>query len=158
MILKVMHNNSRDLPSSLAYTTKKSIYLFSCGDGIQRIYGQLKLKLGKVRNVFIPETASDHFGGFPGFYNSRWEFNPELKANDEKMSVYGPSDFDTLITETRYFMGHFSQLKIHKYGNEDYDYDSQFVKRARGIRHVKTTDFMQNEELKVDIFQNFRYF
>jgi len=53
-MLKVIHNNSRDLESTLVYASMNANYLFSCGDGAQRLYAQAKVRFKKTEAVFVP--------------------------------------------------------------------------------------------------------
>ena len=57
-------------------------------------------------------------------------------------------------------MGPFSHLKIHQYSDSDHNFsknskENLFKRQNPGERNIVKTDFMENEELKVDIIQNF---
>lgn len=42
--LKILHNNQRDLSTSLYFQSDEKYFLFNCPDGIQRIASQAKMK------------------------------------------------------------------------------------------------------------------
>ena len=52
-------------PSILLFFDSKR-YLFSCGEGLQRLCTQNKIKLTKLEAIFIPRLNWEVFGGVPG--------------------------------------------------------------------------------------------
>ena len=115
------------------------------------------MKFGKANKVFIPSTSPDYFSGFPGYFMTNRESNPQLKENEEKLDVYGPSSIGNFLCETRLFMGPSSQLNVHIYGDKvQNERNYSFRKMPRGQRHYKYGNKMVDEDLKIDILQNFR--
>lgn len=41
-------------------------FLFNCGEGIQRILTEYKLKFGKLQHLFLPKLSWQHIGGLLG--------------------------------------------------------------------------------------------
>ena len=42
-------------------------YIFNCGEGLQRLFTQWKVKFGKIDMFFLTRYQWSHVGGFPGF-------------------------------------------------------------------------------------------
>ena len=42
-------------------------YIFNCGEGLQRLFTQWKVKFGKIDLFFLTRYQWSHMGGFPGF-------------------------------------------------------------------------------------------
>ncbi|CAG8784301.1 35727_t:CDS:2, partial [Racocetra persica] len=47
-------------------------YLFNCGEGTQRFCLQNKLKVSKLKNVFLTRANWNCFGGLPAQYDKKW--------------------------------------------------------------------------------------
>jgi len=70
-----------------------------------------------------------------------------------KLHVFGPSDFNKTIRQTRYFMGPFSDFEFYQFGIKC-DQNSSLA-NSRNQKLYTISDFYQNEELKVDVIQNY---
>ena len=67
VFLQVLWNGTdTSIPSLFLFTDKKR-YVFNCGEGIQRLFTQRKIKLGKLDTFFLTRYQWSHMGGLPGF-------------------------------------------------------------------------------------------
>ncbi|KAK0175588.1 hypothetical protein PV327_009328 [Microctonus hyperodae] len=64
--LQVLGSGVRGIPSSLYVSTDHSKYLFNCGEGVQRLAQEHRLRLTKLENVFFTTPTWKNMGGFPG--------------------------------------------------------------------------------------------
>ena len=153
--LQVIHNNSRDHTSWIAFLTKNKSYIFSCGDGIQRMLS-LYVKLVKVDTVFIPSNNWDYMWGFPGLFMTAKDSIHDVNLSDFKINVHGPSNFNDVLREARYFMNRLSYIGVHQYGvKSQNDNKNRYEAKPNGMRYWTTTDYMESDELNVDVIQNF---
>jgi ribonuclease Z len=88
--LRVLQNNQRDMSTSLIFETEKNLYLFSCGDGLQRIASNFKMKFNRVKSIFLPTLSPSHFSGVPGFFLSTLETVAEADRENFKLALVGP--------------------------------------------------------------------
>ena len=116
----------------------------------------LFVKFLKVETVFIPNVNWDYMWGFPGFFMTAKDAVHDEKLSDYKLNVHGPSNFNEIIRESRYFTGNFNYIKVHQYGVPiKHEGNQRYVAKPNGMRYWTTADFMESDELNVDIFQHF---
>ncbi|CAG8471280.1 700_t:CDS:10 [Dentiscutata erythropus] len=73
-------------------------YLFNCGEGTQRFCLQNKLKVSKLKNVFLTRVNWDCFGGLPGMLLTIAD------AGTKEIKLYGGPNLTHAITATRGFI------------------------------------------------------
>lgn len=115
---KVLHTNSRDLKSTLLYLTQNHMYLFSWGDGVQRILLEQNIKLNRINHIFVPDTTGDHFWGIPGYFMSTLDSLPEELAINHSLDIFGPSSIKEVMNQTKYFMGFHKGIFLNEYSEE----------------------------------------
>jgi ribonuclease Z len=84
--------------SSFLISFDSGSYLFNVGEGTQRIVQQNKVKLGKLRSIFLNRMEWDYLGGLPGMI---------LTISDAalgKVNLVGPSKILDFLTANRQFV------------------------------------------------------
>ena len=96
--LQVLGTGTKDLGPSLLVFFDDQRYLFECGEGVQRFCTEEKIRLIKLRSVFLSRTDWDCFGGIPGLILTLAD------AGGSELSVYGPRNLARLMHATRHFV------------------------------------------------------
>lgn len=92
-------------PTSQWLEVQGEYYLIDCGEGTQTQLMKFKLKMSKLKAIFISHLHGDHFFGLPGLISSM-----HLMGRKEKLQVYAPeglfpildSIFQSSETELRF--------------------------------------------------------
>ncbi|XP_043678821.1 ribonuclease Z, mitochondrial [Vespula pensylvanica] len=90
--LQVLGSGSVAGSTCLILITDHNRYLFNCGEGVQRLSSEYRIKLSKVRRVFITSATWKNLGGLPGVVLSITNVNEESKTlsnNDLKITSPG---------------------------------------------------------------------
>lgn len=67
-------------------------YLVDCGEGTQTQLMKYKLKMSKLKVIFISHLHGDHFFGLPGLISSM-----HLMGRREKLDIYGPEGLADIL-------------------------------------------------------------
>lgn len=67
-------------------------YLVDCGEGTQTQLMKFKLKMSKLKAIFISHLHGDHFFGLPGLISSM-----HLMGRREKLDIYGPKGLGDIL-------------------------------------------------------------
>jgi len=81
----------RALPA-VAVKRKNELFLFDCGEGVQRQMIRAKVSFHKKTKVFITHMHGDHVLGLPGLLQTM-----ALLDRREKLEIYGPSGIKAFI-------------------------------------------------------------
>ena len=71
---------------------KGDIWLFDCGEATQQQILETKVKLSKVKKIFITHLHGDHIFGLPGLLGSR-----SFQGGNDILHIYGPSGIKNFI-------------------------------------------------------------
>jgi ribonuclease Z len=84
--------------SSFLISFDSGSYLFNVGEGTQRIIQQNKVKLGKLRSIFLNRMEWDYLGGLPGMILTISD------ASLGKVNLVGPSKILDFLSANRQFV------------------------------------------------------
>ena len=65
--LQVLGTGSTELSPTILLFTDTHRYLFNCGESLQRVCGEHKVRLSRVRDIFVTRCTWENLGGLPGF-------------------------------------------------------------------------------------------
>ena len=65
--LQVLGTGSSELSPTILLFTDSHRYLFNCGESLQRVCGEHKVRLSRVRDIFLTRCTWENLGGLPGF-------------------------------------------------------------------------------------------
>ncbi|XP_047363489.1 uncharacterized protein LOC124954496 [Vespa velutina] len=78
--LQVLGAGSGPGCTSLILITDHKRYLFNCGEGVQRLFAEYKIKLSKIEHIFITSAIWKNMGGLPGVVLTIAHLNEETKS------------------------------------------------------------------------------
>jgi ribonuclease Z len=78
--------------SAVAIQRKGEIFLFDCGEGVQRQMIQAKIGFNRKTRVFLTHMHGDHVLGLPGLLQTM-----SLLGRDKPLEVYGPAGTEAFI-------------------------------------------------------------
>jgi ribonuclease Z len=80
-------------PSAQLLSDDHETYLIDCGEGTQNELIKLKVKVNKIKNIFISHLHGDHYFGLIGLISSL-----NLSHRTEPLTIFGPKGLDEIIT------------------------------------------------------------
>lgn len=66
--INIIGTATGDSSPSLILHYDSQRYLFNCGEGTQRLCTETKMRLSKLRTIFVSQVQWDCIGGIPGKY------------------------------------------------------------------------------------------
>ena len=100
---------SKRLSTAQALSINETIYLIDCAEGTQMQIRRYKIKLQRIKAIFITHLHGDHVFGLPGLLASL-----SMIDRKEPLSMYGPPPLkEWLKTYTNFFSSPEYQLDIH---------------------------------------------
>jgi ribonuclease Z len=79
-------------PSAQVLDDDHGIYLIDCGEGTQNQLIKNKIKLTKLKNIFISHLHGDHYFGLIGLISSL-----NLAQRNEPLNIFGPKGLSQII-------------------------------------------------------------
>lgn len=79
-------------PSAQILSTDYENFLIDCGEGTQSQLLRNKIKVGKIKNIFISHLHGDHYFGLIGLISSL-----NLSHRTESLTIFGPKGLDEAI-------------------------------------------------------------
>jgi ribonuclease Z len=105
---------SSGLTSPSAYViTDTSRYLFNCGESLQRLSGEHKVRLSRVKDLFITSLDVNNICSLPGVMLSIYDKD---KDKTKKRTIHGPPGISAFIESACTFMWN-QGFDIIEYGN-----------------------------------------
>ncbi|KAL9879497.1 ribonuclease Z isoform 1-T2 [Glossina fuscipes fuscipes] len=98
IILQVLGAGGNGAPVSLFLFTDHSRYLFNCGEGIQRLAHEHKIKLARMENIFFTRNTWPAIGGLPGLTLTIQD------AGVRNLALYGPPYLDSVFHSMKRFV------------------------------------------------------
>lgn len=80
-------------PSAQVLITDHESYLIDCGEGTQMQLLKHKIKLNKIKHIFISHLHGDHYFGLIGLISSL-----NLANRTEPLTIFGPKGLDQIIS------------------------------------------------------------
>jgi ribonuclease Z len=93
-------------PSSQWLDIQGEHYLIDCGEGTQTQLLKFKLRMSKLKAIFISHLHGDHFFGLPGLISSM-----HLMGRKEKLQIYGPEGLFPILDSI--FQCSQTELRFH---------------------------------------------
>lgn len=84
--LKVLGTGGSDTPPCVYLFTDSQRYMFNCGDNTERFCLEHRLRVSRLRNVFLTRTHWDCVGGLPGLAMHM----RDSSVNELSLNLYGP--------------------------------------------------------------------
>lgn len=112
---------------------KGDIWMFDCGEATQHHILETKVKLSKVKNIFITHLHGDHIFGLPGLLGSR-----SFQGGVDELHLYGPPGIREFVESNLNLSYTHLTYSIHITEVEEgviYEDDARLV-RARLLDHV----------------------
>uniref|UniRef100_T1J1X8 Zinc phosphodiesterase ELAC protein 2 n=1 Tax=Strigamia maritima TaxID=126957 RepID=T1J1X8_STRMM len=106
--LQVIGTGANGTPKSVCVTSDHRSYLFNCGEGLQRLSNEHKLKINKTENIFITHKHWDNLGGLAGLTLT---FQDMGVVN---YTLHGPPRIEDLFTNMHSFIS-VAHVKINKH-------------------------------------------
>ncbi|KAH9268341.1 hypothetical protein BASA84_000255 [Batrachochytrium salamandrivorans] len=96
--LQICGTHSGDTSPSVLLRFDSARYLFNCGEGTQRLCNEHKIRLSKLRSIFMTRTKWECVGGLPGMILTLAD------AGLETFQLYGPRNLSHCLAATRTFI------------------------------------------------------
>jgi ribonuclease Z len=96
--LQVLSTENIDSSACIAIFTDSHRVLINCGEGIQRLCVEHKVRLSKIRALLFTDFAPQNVFGLPGLALT------VADAGNSNIRVAGPSELKQFIHTTRHFM------------------------------------------------------
>ncbi len=136
-------------PSAVVINMDYTYFLMDCGEGTQVQIRKSKIKLQKIRYIFISHLHGDHFFGLIGLISTF-----HLLGRKDELDIYGPDGLEKVIkiqleasqTILNYPL-HFHITNPNK-AEVIYETDEHFVKSFPLDHRIATTGFLFAEKLK----------
>lgn len=84
--LQILSTGTADCPPSVILHFDQKRYMINCGEGIQRLCTENKVRLSKLQTLMFTRTHWDCTGGLPGnsFFYPKSEKKPLQEGGGEK--------------------------------------------------------------------------
>ena len=121
----VVSNGFDQTPKSFVIRTNRKNYLFNCGEGVQRIIGERRLKVHKFENVFITRKSWANLGGFIGF-------SLTLNGFANSITLHSPCGVDKLMKEATF--ANFKSFHVKRF---NYEVNKSFDDNILNVRPIE---------------------
>lgn len=147
-------------PSSILINMDYTYYLMDCGEGTQIQLRRYKVKLQRIKYIFISHMHGDHFFGLIGLISTF-----HLLGRKDPLHVYGPGELQEIIeiqlraSQTELvFPLHFHNTDPEKPAMV-FETEEHYVKSFPLDHRIETTGFIFGEKLKPrKVKKSFLYF
>nr|CCA16756.1 PREDICTED: similar to AGAP009743PA putative [Albugo laibachii Nc14] len=97
--IHVLSTESMELSPTLVVSTDKERFMFNVGDGIQRMCMEHRIRLSKLRHIFLTQLTVKEVGGLPGMILTISD-----TCEKESLNIYGPPMTQKYLHATRHFL------------------------------------------------------
>lgn len=105
----------RGSPNGVYLFTDHRSYLFNCGEGLQRLAYEHKIKLVKIEHIFVTHSSWKNLGGLPGLTLTVQEMEVP------KFNLHGPPEVEDIYRLTKTFVKARSiQIEKHEYDQKEF--------------------------------------
>ena len=118
-------------PSAHVLNVHERFFLIDCGEGTQMRLREMRIRLGKIHDIFISHTHGDHVFGLYGLLSTL-----NLIGRKSPMNIYAPEGFGGIL------LSHLS----------DFDINLQFDIRFVSLRGNDPAAIYENDFLTVTAF------
>ena len=140
---------TRRNPSSILINMDYTYFLMDCGEGTQLQIRRYKVKLQRIKHIFISHLHGDHFFGLVGLISTF-----HLLGRKDELHVYGPAQLKEIIniqlraSQTQLIF----PLHFHYTSPDEpqtvFESDEHYVKSFPLNHRIETTGFVFGEKLK----------
>ena len=140
---------TRRNPSSILVNMDYTYFLMDCGEGTQLQIRRFKVRLQRIKHIFISHLHGDHFFGLVGLISTF-----HLLGRKEELHVYGPEKLREIIdiqlkaSQTELIF----PLHFHTTNPSEpeivFETDAHYVKSFPLDHRIETTGFIFGEKLK----------
>ena len=96
--LQVIGTGGGEVPPCLFLFTDSRRYLFNCGESVQRLCHEHKVKVSKLQDVFVTQVTWDNLGGLPGLAMTLRDIGVT------KLGIHGSSSLEGFVSAARLFL------------------------------------------------------
>ncbi|CAO3625090.1 unnamed protein product [Cunninghamella blakesleeana] len=117
-------HSSSEGPPTIIFQHEKARYMFNCREGTQRQCVEDKVKLSKLKSIFLSRTHWDCIGGLPGMLLTVTD------AGVRDLNIYGGKNLTHFLVSTRHFVYRTTtKVQSHEFGTGTIDhYDDKILK------------------------------
>jgi len=137
-------------PTSLLVNMNHKYFLVDCGEGTQMQLRRYKIKIQKIKHIFISHLHGDHFFGLIGLMSTF-----HLLGRDEELHIYANPDLQQIIDlQLKVSLTELAYPVIYHPTNAGkseviYEDDKNLVKTFPLIHTVPTTGFLFYEKTRL---------
>lgn len=113
-------------------------YLFNCGEGLQRISSEHKMKLSRIEQIFLTHSSWDNVGGLMGLCLTM------ESAGVPTVTLHGPPKVESIVSSARTF-AQLRSLQLVKRDMDDGEYEDSAMK-VEYIPIFPSSDLMLTEQ------------
>lgn len=135
--------------SAIAINMDYTFFLMDCGEGTQIQLRKSKIKLQRIRHIFISHLHGDHFFGLIGLISTF-----HLLGRKDDLEVYGPKGLEEIIniqlqaSQTRLNYSLTFHLTNPEKAEVVYETDDHYIKSFPLDHSIETTGFLFAEKQK----------
>lgn len=140
---------SRRFPSSILVNMDYTYFLMDCGEGTQIQLRKYKVRLQRIKHIFISHLHGDHFFGLVGLISTF-----HLLGRSEELHVYGPAKLQEIIeiqlkaSQTDLVFPLIFHVTNPEKPEMVYESETHFVRSFPLNHRIETTGFVFSEKLK----------
>ncbi|KAI2811521.1 Zinc phosphodiesterase ELAC protein 2 [Blomia tropicalis] len=86
--LSILGNGANANPVAIAVSNDRETFLINCGEGVQRLLFEHKIKIGKIKHVLFSNVKHEAFSGFFGFMLTIAPRSLTSEPNIHNLNVY----------------------------------------------------------------------
>lgn len=142
--IQILGTYTSDTTPSIVVHFDSQRYLFNCGEGTQRLLSSHKIRMGKLRNIFITHMDWRHTGGIPGLIltmSGSIQDSIQAQQSDQTSQgatatmsrkgfrFFGPPNTTHFMASFRHFVSRPEfPLSTFEFGVEGHEYEDENVK------------------------------
>ena len=96
--IQFVGQSSPEGPPSIIVHYDSQRYMFNCREGTQRLCVEERVRLSKLRDIYLTRVAWDNIGGMPGMLLTLAD------AGVKDLTIHGPKNLTHFLVGTRHFI------------------------------------------------------